>query len=89
MANWSDISSVRDAHRAGQPVFRLVDEREEVLGGIVYEPRVQKVSVADKLYLVEAALRRRKVGKKTRMLVSWCGYPSSFNRWIDGALVSY
>lgn len=92
MSNWSEkIFTIREVPASDPPVYRLVNDLGEVMDGIFYEHQPQKVSVSkDKLYRVQKVLQRRMVGKKTRLLMSWSGYPSSFNSWIDAsALFKY
>ena len=64
MANWSEeIFTMHEVHPSDPPVYRFVDDLDEVLDGTFYEPELQKVSVpADKVCRVESVLQRRKVG---------------------------
>ena len=65
-------------------MYRLRDDLGEVLEGTFYELELQKVTVPfDKVYRVEAVLKRRTVGKRKEALVKWFGYGSYFNSWID------
>ena len=92
MANWSEeMFTIHEVHPSDPPVYRLIDDLGEVLDGTFYEPELQKVSVPiDKVYRVESVLQRRKVGRRTEVLVKWYGYPSQFNSWVDAeALVRY
>ena len=83
--------TIHEVHPSDPPVYRLIDDLDEVLDGTFYEPELQKVSVpVDKVYCVESVLERRKVGRRTEALVKWYGYPSKFNSWVDAkALVHY
>ena len=92
IANWSEeMFTIHEVHPSDPPVYRLIDDLGEVLDGTFYEPELQKVSVPiDKVYRVESVLQRRKVGRRTEVLVKWYGYPSKFNSWVDAeALVRY
>ena len=92
MANWSEeMFTIHEVHPSDPPVYRLIDDLGEVLDGTFYEPELQKVSVPiDKVHRVESVLQRRKVGRRTEVLVKWYGYPSKFNSWVDAeALVRY
>ena len=82
---------IREVHPSDPPMYQLIDALGEVLDGTFYEPELQKVSVpTDKLYHVESVLQRRKVNRRTEVLVKLYGYPSKFNSWIDAkALVGY
>ena len=85
MANWSEeIFMIRDVHQSDPLVFSLIDARGETLDSTFYESEVQKVLArSNKRYRIEAVLRRRTEGKRTQVLVKWCGYPDSSNSWID------
>ena len=90
--NWSEeLFTVHEVHPSDPPVYRLRDDLGEVLEGTFYELELQKVTVPfDKVYRVEAVLKRRTVGKRKEALVKWFGYGSYFNSWIDAkGLVNY
>ena len=55
MANWNnEIFTIYQVHPSDMPMYRLIDDLDEVLDGAFYEPELQKVSVsADKVYCVE------------------------------------
>ena len=92
MANWSEeMFTIHEVHPSDPPVYRLIDALGKVLDGTFYESELQKVSVPiDKVYRVESVLQRRKVGRRTEVMVKWYGYPSKFNSWVDAeALVRY
>ena len=90
--NWSEeLFTVHEVHPSDPPVYRLRDDLGEVLEGTFYELELQKVTVPfDKVYRVEAVLKRRTVGKRKEALVKWFGHSSYFNSWIDAkGLVNY
>ena len=70
MMNWSEeIFTIHEVHTSDPTVYQLIDDLGEVLDGNFYEPELQKVSVpADKVYRVESALQRCKVGRRTEPL---------------------
>ena len=91
-ANWSEeVFTIHEVHPSDPPVYRLRDDLGEVLEGTFYELELQKVTVPfDKVYRVEAVLKRRTVGRRKEALVKWFGYSSHFNSWIDAkGLVNY
>ena len=62
------------------PTYRLKDLNGEELKGIFYEQELQRVRLgADSTFLVQKVLKRR--GNK--LYVSWVGFPSTFNSWIN------
>ena len=90
--NWSEeLFTIHEVHPSDPPVYRLRDDLGEVLEGTFYELELQKVTVTfDKVYRVEAVLKRRTVGRRKEALVKWFGYSSYFNSWIDArGLVNY
>ena len=90
--NWSEeLFTIHEVHPSDPPVYRLRDDLGEVLEGTFYELELQKVTVPfDKVYRVEAVLKRRTVGKRKEVLVKWFGYGPFFNSWIDAkGLVNY
>ena len=85
--NWSEeMFTIHEVHPSDPPVYHLRDDLGEMLDGTFYELELQKVSVpVDKVNRVESVLQRRKVGRRTEVLVKWFGYPSKFNSWIDAS----
>ena len=51
--------------------YEVKDLSGELIKGSFYEPELQKI------------LKTRKRGGKIEYLVSWKGYPSKFNSWVD------
>ena len=87
--NWSEeMFTIHEVHPSDPPVYRLRDDLGEVLDGTFYELELQKVSVpVDRVYRVESALQRRKVGRRKEALLKWFGYPSKLNSWIDASVL--
>ena len=64
--------------------YELRDLSGEHIKGRFYEPEVQKVVKArDEYFDVDRILKTRKRGGKIQYLVSWRGYPTKFNSWVD------
>ena len=89
IVNWSgEFFTIRDAHPSTPPMYRLTDDRGELLDGTFYKWEVQNVSVPkDKLYRVEMVHQRCKVGKTAQVLLKWYNCPASFNSWIDAKVL--
>ena len=68
-------------------MYRLKDAADNPINGTFYEPELQKVKLPE-VYKISEILKTRKVGRKTQYLVSWKGYPASFNSWVDKNQVS-
>lgn len=64
------------------PVYRLKDELGETIGGIFYEPEMQKVTVIDDVYVIERILKTKQTGGVKQYFVKWRGYPDKFNSWV-------
>ena len=64
--------------------YELRDLSGELIKGRFYEPEIQKVLKSDKEHFdIDRILKTRKRGGKIQYLVSWKGYPSKFNSWVD------
>lgn len=65
------------------PVYELQDFNGEKIDGLFYEYELQPVTVEKgKTYKINKILGRRKKSGRREVLVSWKGYPASFNSWI-------
>jgi len=64
--------------------YELRDLAGELIKGKFYEFEVQKVIKSDVEHFdIDRILKTRKRGGKIEYLVSWKGYPSKFNSWVD------
>ena len=64
--------------------YQLRDLAGELIKGRFYEYEVQKVVKSDAEHFdIDRILKTRKRGGKIQYLVSWKGYPSKFNSWVD------
>ena len=67
------------------PVYRIQDDHGDLLKGTFYAKEIQPVQKTDDVYEVDQILKRRKVKGQEELLVSWVGYPKSFNSWIPAS----
>ena len=83
--DWSEEIFEIVARLPTSPVtYELRDLAGELIKGGFYEPEVQKVTKSDREHFdVDRILKTRKRGGKIQYLVSWKGYPSKFNSWVD------
>ena len=67
------------------PIYYIRDDEDEQLLGSFYESELQSVELPpeSKIYEIEKIVRKRKVGKKTEVLVKWKGFDKKFNTWMD------
>jgi len=64
--------------------YELCDLSGESIKGRFYEPEIQKVLKSDEeRFDIDRIIRTRKRNGNIQYLVSWKGYPSKFNSWID------
>jgi hypothetical protein len=82
--NWTEEIFIVDKviHRT-PVVFKLRDLNGENIEGIFYKEELQKINKIDDVYKIDTILKKRKRKGITEYFVSWLGYPSSFNSWIQ------
>lgn len=81
--NWSmEIFKIMGIHHGNPVTYSIQDSTGEILEGSFYEQELQKTKLND-IRLIEKELQKKKIGKKTMVLVKWLGYPDKFNSWVD------
>jgi len=85
LGDWSEeIFEIASRLPTTPVTYELRDLDGELIKGRFYEPEVQKVLKSDDGYFdVDRILKTRKRNGKIQYLVSWKGYPSKFNSWVD------
>ena len=64
--------------------YELRDLLGENIKGHFYEPEIQRVLKSDdERFVVDRILKTRKRDGKIQYLVSWKGYPSKFDSWVN------
>ena len=64
--------------------YELRDFAGESIKGRFYEPEIQKVLKSDdEQFDIDRIIKTRKRNGKIQYLVSWKGYPSKFNSWVE------
>jgi hypothetical protein len=64
--------------------YEVKDWGDEVLKGTFYEHELQSVGIeAGRYWKVERVIKSKKVGRRTKYLVKWEGYPETLNSWVD------
>ena len=63
--------------------YTLSDLMDEPIKGKFYEPELQKVTPRERFAIDRILKTRRGADGKIAYYVSWLGYPSKFNSWID------
>lgn len=84
-----EIFIVKEVHtdKDKNRYYKLKDRMDEDVVGVFYGNDLVGVdkSVLDQKFLIDKVIKR----EKTRSLVSFMGYPSKFDRWIDNKDLSF
>ena len=85
LGQWSEEMFEIAARLPTTPVtYELRDLADEYIKGRFYEPEIQKVLKHDDEHFdIDRIIKTRKRNGKVQYLVSWKGYPSKFNSWVD------
>jgi hypothetical protein len=85
LGNWSqEIFEIVSRLPTTPVTYELGDLSGEHIKGRFYEPEIQKVIKSDtENFDIDRILKTRKRGGKIQYLVSWKGYPSKFDSWVD------
>jgi len=76
---------IRVSTQPQPPVYFLRDLQGEDIDGIFYEEELSRIrrNYAETNLTVERIIRSKGRGRARRILVSWHGFPESFNKWIN------
>ena len=88
--NWTrELFKISSRLPTVPPTYALEDVSGESIKGKFYEPELQRVTQSpDQHFAIDKILKtRRGADGKVSYYVSWIGYPSKFNSWVD-AIVS-
>ena len=81
---WSEeVFIIHERLPRNPPVYRLIDLNQEIIKGTFYGKELQKVKLDSSVFIVEKVIKTRTRNRKKEYLVSWLGYPNSFNSWVD------
>jgi len=85
LGDWSEEIFEISTRLPTVPVtYELRDLLGESIKGRFYEPVIQRVLKSDdERFVVDRILKRKKRDSKIQYLVSWKGYPSKFDSWVD------
>jgi hypothetical protein len=88
LPSWTEeIFSIKRRVPSDPPTYEIADWGNEPVRGRFYAEELQKISVKeDQTFKVDKILKTKREGGKTRYFVSWLGYPSKFNSWVDDIL---
>ncbi len=85
LGDWSqEIFEITSRLPTAPVTYELKDLTGEPIKGRFYEPELQKILKSDsEHFIIDRILKTRKRNGKIEYLVSWKGYPSKFNSWVD------
>jgi len=85
LGDWSEEIFEISTRLPRVPVtYELRDLLGESIKGRLYETEIQRVLKSDdERLVVDRILKTRKHDGKIQYLVSWKGYPSKFDSWVD------
>ena len=69
--------------RQDQPIYIISDWFGERVEGTFYQKELQRVDVNNKPWNIEYIIDTEGIGRNTRYLVKWLGWPEKFNSWIS------
>ena len=86
LGDWSEEIFEINTRLPTVPVtYELKDLADEPIKGKFYEMEIQKVfKTDDEHFDIDKILKTRRRNGKIQYLVSWRGYPTKFNSWVDG-----
>jgi len=85
LGHWTEEIFEIAARLPTTPVtYKLRDLSGESIKGRFYEPEIQTVLKSDEeRFDIDRIIRSRQRNEKIQYLISWKGYPSKFNTWVD------
>jgi len=85
LGDWSEeIFEIASQLPTVPVTYEVKDLTGELIKGRFYEPKLQKILKTDREHFkIDRILKTRKRGGKIEYLMSWKGYPSKFNSWVD------
>jgi hypothetical protein len=83
--NWTEefFEITETQPHGGRVLYKLKDTKGEEVTGRFYPEEIQKIEKSDQdKYLIDKVITSKKVHGKKYLLVSWKGWPASYNSWI-------
>ena len=90
LANWStELFKITSRLARSHHLYTIEDLNGIPIKGKFYEEELVKVPEEPEDYLVERIVQQKQVSGKTRYLIKWLGYDSSFNSWVDESQIRH
>jgi len=78
--NWTrEIFKIDGIKATVPPSYKIKDLNNEEITGSFYEQELQKIENFNEIFEIDQIIKTKIVNKKKQYLVSWKGYPDSFN----------
>ena len=84
LPNWStEIFKVVSRFRRVNPVYEIEDLNGVKVKGKFYNEELVKTSMPDDFQIEKFIRKKKEHNGRTKYLVKWFGYDTSFNSWVD------
>jgi len=84
LPNWStEIFKVVSRFRRANPVYEIEDLNGDKLKGKFYNEELVKTAMPDDFQIEKIIRKKKERNGRTKYLVKWVGYDTSFNSWVD------
>jgi hypothetical protein len=89
LANYTKEIFVIKKIIATNPVAYFIEDLNgEEIKGSFYEQELQIVKDVDENFQIDKIIETKKINKIKYSLVSWLGYPESFNSWVPESKIN-
>ena len=84
LPNWStEIFKVALRFRRANPVYEIEDLNGDKIKGKFYNEELVKTAMPDDFQIEKIIRKKKERNGRTKYLVKWLGYNTSFNSWVD------
>ena len=84
LPNWStEIFKVVSRFRRVNPVYEIEDLNGDKVKGKFYNEELVKTAMPEDFHIEKIIRKKKERNGRTKYLVKWVGYDTSFNSWVD------